>query len=57
VYVDDASGTAHLDAALSVIDGAAVDQRVDALAATVCQRDPRTRDQRRAAALGAMGFG
>jgi hypothetical protein len=57
VHVDDASGTAHVEAELSVTDGAAVDQRADKLAATVCERDPRTRDERRAAAFGAMGFG
>lgn len=57
VYVDDASGTAHLNASLSVADGMAVDKRADALARTVCDRDPRSLDMRRAAALGAMGFG
>ncbi|MCV7045315.1 DUF222 domain-containing protein [Mycobacterium frederiksbergense] len=57
VFVDDASGTAHLNASLSVADGMAVDQRADALARTVCDHDPRSLDMRRAAALGAMGFG
>ena len=57
VFVDDASGTAHLTASLSVTDGLAVDKRADALARTVCDRDPRSLDMRRAAALGAMGFG
>lgn len=57
VFVDDASGTAHLNASLSVTDGMAVDKRADALARTVCDRDPRSLDMRRAAALGAMGFG
>ena len=57
LHVDDASGTAELTATLSVTDGKAVDQRADALARTVCEGDPRTLDQRRAAALGAMGFG
>ncbi|MBX7431317.1 DUF222 domain-containing protein [Mycobacterium sp. Y57] len=57
ITVDGGSGVAHLDAALLATDGAAVDQRLDALARTVCERDPRTLDQRRAAALGAMGFG
>ncbi|KAA0117228.1 HNH endonuclease signature motif containing protein [Mycolicibacterium sp. P9-22] len=57
VFIDDASGTAQLSASLSVADGMAVDKRADALARTVCQHDPRSLDMRRAAALGAMGFG
>lgn len=57
VFIDDASGTAHLNASLSVTDGMAVDNRADALARTVCDHDPRPLDIRRAAALGAMGFG
>lgn len=57
VFIDDASGTAHLSASLSVTDGMAVDKRADALARTVCEHDPRSLDVRRAAALGAMGFG
>ena len=57
VHVDDASGSAQVDADLAVTDAVAVDRRLDALAATVCERDPRTTDQRRAAGLGAMGFG
>jgi len=35
----------------------ALDMRLTALAATVCQHDPRTRDQRRADALGALAAG
>lgn len=57
VFVDDASGTAHLNASLTVADGMAVDKRADALARTVCDHDPRALDVRRGAALGAMGFG
>lgn len=57
IFVDDATGTAQLNASLSVADGMAVDKRADALARTVCDRDPRSLDMRRAAALGAMGFG
>jgi Domain of unknown function (DUF222) len=45
--------SAHLDAA----DGAAFDQRLDGFAATVCDNDPRTKQQRRAAACGALGRG
>ena len=57
VHVDDATGTAHLDAELSVPHAQAFDKRVDALARTVCDHDPRDMDARRAAAVGAMGFG
>ena len=35
----------------------ALDKRLNALAATVCPHDPRTRDQRRADALGALAAG
>jgi hypothetical protein len=35
----------------------ALDARLDALAATVCAHDPRTKDQRRADALGALAAG
>jgi hypothetical protein len=57
VYVDDSTGVAHLSGSLLATDGKALDERLDALARTVCDRDPRTVDQRRAAALGAMSFG
>ena len=36
-------------------DGAALDQRLDALAATVCDNDPRTKQQRRADAMRGVG--
>ena len=36
-------------------DAAALDQRLDALAATVCEHDPRTTEQRRADAYRAVG--
>lgn len=57
VHTDHATGVAHVDATVNAADGAAFDRRTDLLARTVCNRDPRTMDQRRAAALGAMGFG
>jgi hypothetical protein len=38
-------------------DATALDRRLDALAATVCDADPRTKDQRRADALGALAAG
>ena len=38
-------------------DGAALDKRLDELAATVCKDDPRTKTQRRADAVGAWSQG
>ena len=38
-------------------DGAVPDQRLDALAATVCDNDPRTSEQRRADACGPLARG
>jgi hypothetical protein len=57
VYLDDSSGIAHVSGSVVATDGKAFDQRLDALARTVCERDPRTIVQRRAAAVGAVGFG
>jgi hypothetical protein len=52
-----AAGTASITGYLSAANGAALDQRLDALAATVCENDPRTKEQRRADAAGALGRG
>jgi len=49
------AGTAALSGYLNAADGAALDQRLDALAATVCANDPRTKAQRRADACGPLG--
>ena len=58
VDIDPASpGTAGLSGLLNATDGAALDARLEALAATVCQNDPRTKEQRRADACGALGRG
>lgn len=57
VHTDDATGVTYVEATVEAADGAAFDTRADLLARTVCARDPRTMDQRRAAAVGAMGFG
>jgi len=57
VYLDDASGLASLWGTLFATDAAALDRRLDALASTVCENDPRTRDQRRADALGGLAQG
>ncbi|BBY94883.1 hypothetical protein MGALJ_45520 [Mycobacterium gallinarum] len=51
----DGSGVAFIEGRLIVTDAEALDQRLDAIARTVCENDPRTLDQRRAAALGALG--
>ncbi|MCV7112401.1 HNH endonuclease signature motif containing protein [Mycolicibacterium setense] len=47
-------GRATLWANVDAVDGAALDQRLDALANTVCENDPRTHAQRRAAAVGPL---
>jgi Domain of unknown function (DUF222) len=51
------AGLAGVWAQLHATDGAALDHKLDALAATVCEEDPRTQAQRRADALGALAFG
>jgi hypothetical protein len=50
-------GLCELSGSLLQPDGMALDERLNALAATVCPHDPRTRDQRRADALGALAAG
>jgi hypothetical protein len=58
INIDPASpGTAILSGHLKAADGAALDQRLDAVAATVCEHDPRSKEQRRADAAGALGRG
>jgi hypothetical protein len=59
-YVDiapTADGLAGVWAQLHGTDGAALDQKLDALAETVCAADPRTKKQRRADAVGALVAG
>ena len=61
-YVDvhdpsDGSGTACIEALLFAPDAEALDQRLDAMARAVCDGDPRTIEQRRSDALGALGHG
>src|SRR6201991_84358 len=53
----DADGMTELFGRLITTDAHAVDARLDAIAATVCPDDPRTRNQRRADAMGAMAVG
>jgi Domain of unknown function (DUF222) len=53
----DADGLTEIFGRLLTTDAHAVDARLDALAATVCADDPRTRNQRRADAMGALVMG
>ena len=53
----DGDGLTEMFGRLVTTDAHAVDARLDALAATVCADDPRTRNQRRADAMGAMAVG
>ena len=50
-------GMAGIWANIHASDAAAFDQRLDALAATVCKNDPRTTMQRRSEAVGALAAG
>ena len=54
---EDGAGTADIEARLFATDAEALDQRLDAMARAVCEDDPRTLEQRRADALGALGHG
>jgi uncharacterized protein DUF222 len=57
VVTDDETGVAQLFGSLFAADGHALSQRLDALAATVCSHDPRTKEQRRADAVGPLSHG
>jgi hypothetical protein len=50
-------GLSEIHGSLLAPDAHALGQRLDALAATVCAHDPRSREQRRADALGALAAG
>ena len=50
-------GICEIDGSLFSTDAHALDQRLTALAATVCEHDPRTKAERRADALGALAAG
>ncbi|BBX98116.1 HNH endonuclease signature motif containing protein [Mycobacterium lacus] len=50
-------GMGEVSGRLYATDAQALDKRLEALIATVCAADPRTRDQRRADALGALAVG
>lgn len=57
VVTDTGDGMAWVSANVFATDGHAFEQRLDALAATVCDADPRTKQQRRADAMGAVAAG
>ena len=58
VWIGDAGeGVAQIHGSLFRSDAHALDNRLSALAATVCAHDPRTREQRRADALGVLAAG
>ncbi|EHB53715.1 protein of unknown function DUF222 [Mycolicibacterium rhodesiae JS60] len=50
-------GMVEIHGELSVVDGAAIDRRLAAMAHGVCEDDPRTVGQRRSDALGAINAG
>jgi Domain of unknown function (DUF222) len=54
---DGGDGLTEVFGRLMTPDARAVDARLDALADTVCDADPRTRNQRRADAMGALAVG
>ena len=54
---DSGNGLTEVFGRLMTPDARAVDARLDALADTVCDADPRTRSQRRADAMGALAVG
>ncbi len=55
--IADGSGLAALAGSVLATAGRAFDRRLDELANTVCAADPRTREQRRADAVGALVAG
>ena len=58
VWIGDLDGdTSEIHGSLFTPDAHALEKRLEALAATVCQHDPRSRQQRRADALGALAAG
>ncbi|ORV49566.1 hypothetical protein AWC05_02315 [Mycobacterium florentinum] len=54
---DVGDGTSEIHGSLFTPDAHALEKRLTALAATVCEHDPRSREQRRADALGALAAG
>jgi hypothetical protein len=56
VYTRD-DGLADISGRVHIADGAALQAKIDQLADSVCGNDPRTKDQRRADAVGALAAG
>ena len=56
-FADVEGGLSEIHGSLLSPDAHALDKRLTALAATVCEHDPRTREQRRADALAALAAG
>ena len=56
-FADLEGGLSEIHGSLLSPDAHALDKRLTALAGTVCERDPRTREQRRADALAALAAG
>src|SRR5271170_1488999 len=56
-FADLEGGLSEIHGSLLSPDAHALDKRLTALAGTVCEHDPRTREQRRADALGALAAG
>jgi hypothetical protein len=56
-FADLGSGLSEIHGSLLSPDAHALDKRLTALAGTVCEHDPRTREQRRADALAALAAG
>jgi hypothetical protein len=54
---DDGSGLSYIEGKLYAHDAAALNQRAEQMARGVCDNDPRTIDQRRADAMGALARG
>jgi hypothetical protein len=54
---DVGDGTSEIHGSLFTPDAHALEKRLNALAATVCEHDPRSREQRRADGLGALAAG
>ncbi len=57
IQAEDGSGLSYLDGKLFGHDAEAVNQRLAEMARGVCEDDPRTVDQRRSDAMGALGRG
>lgn len=56
-FGDFGGGISEVHGSLFTVDAHALEKRLNALSATVCEHDPRNRDQRRADALGALAAG